>query len=608
MKTDSAILRKIPSMIRISRSLFSLIHTISRFYPYLLLLTGLLHTLNLFVNILFLRTLTDSLVQQISGGPIIRLILIAAIIKLFIMALSDIANREANVQGLILNQEIRNVFAKKCMTINYASLETAKQLDLKESAAFAILSYGAFEQLCANALSLVTGFIAASTAFVVLARFNLIFLFSLTSLVIVGVALSRKHLIWSKKQQEKIIPINRRYAYFVNAALNPNNQKDYRVYGLSNLVHSKIEKYNKEVFSFLNRLNIEEANHLTIQAFLNGVIRFLAYAAASISAITPLLGNRLTIGETTFIVGATMVFAESLKSLIDSVFQISITIGYLEPFEEFMNLPETDSSGPALDSRPFEKLEFKSVRFSYPDSKETILNDISFSLKAGETMSIVGLNGSEKSTIVKLICRLFQPDEGTICWNGVPIETINLSAYWRNITCVFQDFQIFPFTIRENIASDDSSVAVSEIERAVKAVSLDQVIGKLEYGIDSLLGQDLYENGVELSFGEKQKIAIARAVCKKSDFFILDEPTASLDPVSELEIFERFKEITKGKTVIFISHRLSSAKFCDKILLLNQGKAEAIDAHAELMASSALYNRLFTEQASFYDRTPNAAQ
>ncbi|MDD4296322.1 MAG: ABC transporter ATP-binding protein [Ruminiclostridium sp.] len=270
-----------------------------------------------------------------------------------------------------------------------------------------------------------------------------------------------------------------------------------------------------------------------------------------------------------------------------------------------MSIPDTGIKSGAKVPEPLQSLAFENVVFSYPNSDSIILDNISFQINQGEKISIVGLNNAGKSTIVKLICRLFEPDSGRILWNGVDIKEYNYKAYIDEISCVFQDFQIFPFTIQENIDTEHAGEKAGEIDSdsiwsVLEEVGIKAAVEAMPDKLDTCMDKSLYDNATELSGGEKQKLAIARSIYKRAELVILDEPTAALDPLAESEVYENFNELTRNKTTIFISHRMSSSTFCDRILLLQDGKIAAYDSHENLMKGNNLYRRLFETQANSF--------
>ena len=229
-----------------------------------------------------------------------------------------------------------------------------------------------------------------------------------------------------------------------------------------------------------------------------------------------------------------------------------------------------------------------------------ILKNVSLILKAGETLSLVGINGAGKTTFVKLVCRLYEPTEGEILINGIPINTIPYKDYCELLGVVFQDFKIFAFTVAENVALS-TDYDVSEVERCMEESDIMKKVGSLPDKSETFLSKEFSENGIEFSGGEGQKIAIARTLYKDPPLIILDEPTSALDPIAEYEIYQKFSSLVKGRTAIYISHRLSSTRFTDKIAVFENGELCEFGNHKELLKiENGIYKNMFEMQARYY--------
>lgn len=245
-------------------------------------------------------------------------------------------------------------------------------------------------------------------------------------------------------------------------------------------------------------------------------------------------------------------------------------------------------------------IEFKNVSFKYPGSEEYALRNVSLKLKIGEHLAFVGHNGSGKSTFIKLLCRLYDPTEGEILLNGIDIKKYNMTEYMALFGVVFQDFSLFSVPLSQNVTTS------MEFDRARLRLCLDRAgiaarVQELKYKEDTVLYKDFDDEGVEISGGEAQKLAIARALYRDAPFVVLDEPTAALDPVSEFEIYRRFNSFTDGKTAVYISHRLSSCRFCDKIVVFDKGQIVQTGSHETLLADeNGQYNALWNAQAKYY--------
>lgn len=342
----------------------------------------------------------------------------------------------------------------------------------------------------------------------------------------------------------------------------------------------------------------------------------LAYGYVSGQELIGVVG----IGELTMYVNAAINFSSAVISLGTGVVGFFQLLGFLDPFARMMALPEARDEGKIPFEGEVETIEFSHVTFSYPKTDAKVLEDVSFTIEKGQHISVVGRNGAGKSTIVKLICRLYHPDSGTIRINGRDVFEYELNSYLKAVAAVFQDFKLFNFTIEENItcqavgrgdgkkrrkkAGSQMSFPESQregVEQILKDVGMAEKINDLPHGLQTLYGKAYDREAVEFSGGQAQKIAIARALYKKASLVILDEPTSALDPIAEAEIYENFHTLVGDKTAVYISHRMSSSVFCDKVLVINHGRVEAFDTHEKLMKQTeGLYYQLFTSQAENY--------
>jgi ATP-binding cassette, subfamily B, bacterial len=311
-----------------------------------------------------------------------------------------------------------------------------------------------------------------------------------------------------------------------------------------------------------------------------------------------------TIGDLTFLVGSFRRLSGLLENLLVGFSQVAGQALYLDDLFSFFEIrPEIVSPS---DPRPFpspirEGFTFEAVGFRYPGAERWAVRDLSLMLHAGEVLALVGENGAGKTTLVKLLARLYDPDEGRILLDGHDLREYDLASVRANIGVIFQDFVRYHLTAAENIAvgrieaRDDRARIVAAAERSLA----DEVIARLPLGYDQVVGKR-FRTGVELSGGEWQKIALARAYMREAQLLILDEPTAALDARAEYEVFQRFKELSEGRTAVLISHRFSSVRMADRILVLAGGKVEAMGTHAELLAEGGRYAELFELQAAGY--------
>jgi ATP-binding cassette subfamily B protein/ATP-binding cassette subfamily C protein len=254
-------------------------------------------------------------------------------------------------------------------------------------------------------------------------------------------------------------------------------------------------------------------------------------------------------------------------------------------------------------------IQFNNVSFKYPNRSELILDNINLTITPNQKLSIVGLNGAGKTTFIKLLCRLYDPTEGNITFDGIDIREYDYEEYMKLFSVVFQDFKTFSFTIRENLAfgisdeiknNNDEQILIEKVDKSLEKSGLEERIKSLENGINTAVYKNFDKDGMEFSGGEMQKLAIARAIFKDAPIVILDEPTAALDPVAEYEIYSRFDNLIGEKTSIYISHRLSSCRFCDVIAVFHEGKTVQYGSHDELVKLNGLYTKMWNSQAQYY--------
>jgi ATP-binding cassette subfamily B protein len=316
------------------------------------------------------------------------------------------------------------------------------------------------------------------------------------------------------------------------------------------------------------------------------------------------LHGHLSIGDLTFLAGSFRRLRNLLENLLIGFSQVAGQALYLDDLFSFFEIEPEIVSPP--NPRPFptpilDGFTFEDVGFRYPGAERWAVRHLSFTLAAGETLALVGENGAGKTTLVKLLARLYDPDEGRILLDGHDLRDYDLIALRANIGVIFQDFVRYHFTAAENIAVGriEERGDRERIATAAKLSLADEVIRKLPNGYDQQIGKR-FRTGVELSGGEWQKVAIARAYMRDAQVLILDEPTASLDARSEYEVFQHFKELSGGRTAVLISHRFSSVRMADRILVLDEGEIEATGTHEELLAQRGRYAELFELQATGY--------
>ena len=395
-------------------------------------------------------------------------------------------------------------------------------------------------------------------------------------------------------------PERRELDYVRQVAASVETAKEVKIFGLHSFL---IERYRTLATSFF-RANRHIAIRRAAWGSLLTTISTFAYYFAYAYIVWRTLHGDFSIGNLTFLSGSFLRLRGMLEGFLSGFSAVAGQAMYLDDLFSFFEIkPEILSPANAL---PFpapirEGFTFEDVGFRYPGAERWAVRNLSFNLRAGEVLALVGENGAGKTTLVKLLARLYDPDEGRILLDGHDLREYDLFELRRNIGVIFQDFVRFHLSAADNIAvvRIDARGDRDRIERAAKASLADEVIAKLPQGYEQLIGRR-FKTGVDLSGGEWQKVAIARAYMRDAQVLILDEPTAALDARAEFEVFQRFKELSAGKTAVLISHRFSSVRMADRIVVLADGKVEDIGTHEELLARGGRYKELFELQAAGY--------
>ena len=395
---------------------------------------------------------------------------------------------------------------------------------------------------------------------------------------------------------------NRMFSYLVDIAEDRKRALDMRIYRqFENVCKISYARYNpfdpvsplgkvvKKAIAPLNALS------QVITMLLTGFIYLFVCLKASAGAFG--------VGSVTQYVGASTTLFLGLSDLLEVLGLLYVNVSYLDQSFEYLDIPNRMYQGSLTTEKRSDRqyeIEFRDVSFRYPGSEQYALRHVNMRFRVGSRLAVVGQNGSGKTTFIKLLCRLYDPTEGQILLNGIDIRKYRYDDYMQIFSVVFQDFRLLSMPLGQNVAASREYDAARVTDCLTRA-GFGERLAAMPKGLDTCLYKEMDENGVEVSGGEAQKIAIARALYKDAPFIILDEPTAALDPIAEAEIYEKFNDIAGDKTAIYISHRLSSCKFCDEIAVFDNGQVVQQGTHAALVSDeNGKYHELWTAQAQYY--------
>ncbi|MBR2046188.1 MAG: ABC transporter ATP-binding protein [Agathobacter sp.] len=518
------------------------------------------------------------------------------------MFLSNTLQRFLKIKEEQTHDGMNKLMSEKIMNLEYSYLEDPYYLDLKERAVFAVQNQNIISNLIIMMSELLSKGATLAGLVVILVTLGPVLLITLMIGVVLMLLIYAGVSKYQTEVMQEIIPTNRRFGYYFNLAFDTEVQKDIRLYKMEPMITERVIEFSNDTCDMFEKMQKKMGKAMGQMAAVGEGIAAFSYAYVGLRTLGTTFGPQLSIGALTMYVSAAINFSSMVTSFGQSAVSFMQFLSWLDPYMEFMSLAEeTKSTGKILFEGDVETVEFKNVTFTYPKAEKAVLNNVSFKIKKGEKISIVGLNGAGKSTLVKLICRMYQADSGEILINGRNIYEYDYTSYMDTISAVFQDYRIFNFTIAENISCQAKDCDVAEVKRLIREVGLEEKVKELPLGMESRFGKDYDEDGIEMSGGQAQKIAIARALYKKASMVILDEPASALDPIAEAEIYEKFNSLVEEKTAIYISHRMSSSVFCDKILIIDGGTVADFDTHESLMKKTeSLYYKLFMSQAENY--------
>lgn len=550
------------------------------------------------------------LIDELMGQQRIEVILI--ILASFFM-LSSIANfivswlRNAYYPRVVkLRMDYISKISEKAMRMDFKNTEDPEVLNKIESVYNAVSSnntgvegiYHLLLGLCGK----LTAFIGYISILFFLSPWILLFLI-LNVLISYFLTFNVKKYEYSLK--DDVADKDRRSFYAFDTMYDFAYGKDIRIYNLKNLLVNKFKKFRGA------RLDISKAlRKKEIKAKLSDVGLLVVREAVVYGyLIYNVLFAAMTIGDFTMYFSTINGFGDWMKGILEDFANIKAQSMYLDDMREFLEMKDNDEVEnpveiPKDDSY---EIEFKNVSFKYPRTERYIYKNLSLKIKKGQRLAIVGINGAGKTTFVKLLCRLYEPTSGEILINGVNIKNFSKEEYFKILSVVFQEIKTFAFSVLENVSLKDAKdTDRNKVLRCINKAGVGEKINSLEKGIDTSLLKILDEDGVELSGGENQKLALARALYKNGKIVILDEPTSALDAVAEYNIYKGFDELIGEKTAIYISHRLASTKFCDVIAFFENGEVVEYGTHDELLSKNGKYSEMFNIQSQYYKEESEA--
>ncbi len=578
-------------------------------YFILVLISELLLCVLSLTGLIFPKYILDAVFSQYDFGKAVTctavFLSVTAIINISCATMRYYAERSRDQ----MYRKFSLVFAEKIMSGEYCNFENPEYLDTKEKALKCMSgSYG-----FAGGMLLLAKLIGQAVRLMILISITIFFDLRILPVFAVFIAVN---IITDAKLKRvnaeldlKSVKNARQERYFYELSENAEYAKEIRLYGLRDWI---VNLYKEQFFN-LHKIMVKRNLNSCTGSIVGNISVFLQQAVAYGTLLYKVVDdirkntNEITVGGFSMYLSAMLGFNNAVTETLLIVNRIREMKIYADPFRRFMSAPllgETPVVKNEVHLRSDDRshsITFEHVCFRYPGQKEYALNDINCEINFKEKLALVGANGAGKSTFIKLIARLYNPEKGKILLDGVDIKTIDRDEYRKLMSFVFQDYKLFAMSIRENVGLDIvDEIDEKEYAKVMKQTGLDEKVMSLKAGLETQIFKIFDSEGFEPSGGEAQKIAIARAFMKKAPMVILDEPTASLDPKSEYRLYDIFDKLIEGKGAIFISHRLASCKKCDRILVFDSGRIVEEGAHERLLDKKGIYADMFMKQANLY--------
>ena len=552
------------------------------------------------------KLVIDMIEQQASSPdkdikPLLYLTLITSAAELLFMWLNTVSSMKMSVGFTYVRLMIINERIAKTLGMEYEALETPEMLDRLQKAKRATAGdWQGVQGMMTYMQVMGVQIISVTIAVAIMTTFN-------PWIILIIVVLSFAQFLFfdyirkkdKKEMWDAMMPHWRKLEYMENVTTDFSYAKDIRLFGMQKyLAKKQIDVYDEELRHWIKSRQYWIYN--TIFAHGISLLRQLIIIGWLVYSV---VFNGLSIGNFTLYTASAAAFSNAINEILQALSALRERSAHTDDYRSFMDIPSVDDKAQTIPIPPADKytFEFKNVSFKYRGQEKYALKNVNLTLHAGEKLAVVGLNGAGKSTFIKLLLRLYDVTEGCILMNGTDIRKFDRKEYYELFAPAFQDVMVFAFPVAENVSMKEPfNTDKAEAEKMLRLAGLGDKLDKLEKGVDTELLKVLYDDGVDLSGGEKQKLALARALYKKSKIIVLDEPTAALDALAEFRLYQSFNELVGDRTAVYISHRLSSTRFCDRVAMFKDGEMVEIGTHDSLMEADGAYADMFRVQAQYY--------
>lgn len=542
------------------------------------------------------KAMIDCINEGVTVGRLILVVALLSVLVALTTWLAPFMQELLNGSARIIRMRYAVLAFRKNLNTDYTNIESLEGREKNKRAMEFYRSYYSssadFLDTCNQLLVCIVGVI---TSLVLIYKINIIMI-----LIILATCAAEFFLLKYLNKKEKGVKKARssifvKFDYYYSLSKDLTAAKDIRLYGFTDYFLFAVARLINGLEDITSKYMHQSIKVGGTRALLNLARELVAYAYLTYLVCQ----KRLSVSDFIFYFGIITGFSNWITNAVFQYSNIERCCNDCAAFREFIESNEESKSKPSVDFDDIESIEFKNVSFTYPSAENSTINDMSFKVNKGENIAIVGENGAGKTTAIKLLCGLYYPTEGDILINDKSSRDFSSESYFDLFSAVFQDYGFLPMTIAENICASidyDKERLYSAFEKA----GIADKINSLDKKENTFMIKDVYKDAVDFSGGEKQKLLLAKAIYKNAPVLILDEPTAALDPIAENELYLKYNEMTDNKISFFISHRLSSTRFCDRILFIKDGKIAESGTHEELMALKGSYYRMYQLQSYYY--------
>lgn len=534
--------------------------------------------------------------------PLIILLLITGLTELICSMISTYADGRSGNDYIYVRLSMISERVAKAMLMNYQKLEMPEILDMENKASRATSSNGSgVEGLMRSVSHMGLQLFSSIFAFVALTVMDWRLILVLVIICVVQYIFFLNTVKRDKAEVWDVLsPVWRKINYMDRTTQDFDCAKDIRLFGMKDWLYKKqTDILNDKQEKVFHSKKLWTANSVITNG-LNIISQAVIYAVLILSVA----GDKMTIGNFTLYLGLTSTFAASLNAFLNGIGNVKRQSMEVDDYRSYLDLDFEEKGDflPLPSGNDF-KFEFKNVSFKYEGSDSYALKNVNLTLEPHKKLAIVGLNGAGKTTMIKLLLRLYDADEGEILLNGINVKRFKREEYYKLFSPVFQNVELFAFPFCENVSMATSELTDREkVVKCANAAGLEEKIASMPNGIDTELLKIQSEDGIDFSGGERQKLALARALYKNAPIVVLDEPTAALDALAEYQLYRSFDEIIGNKSAVYISHRLSSTRFCDSIAMFRDGELIEYGTHEELLNKKGAYADMFEIQAQYYKK------